>query len=212
MATDIQAQLRQLSTKSHLRNLRLEGTVPAVIYGAGIENKTIQVERRYVERVLKTMQGRNTYINLKVESDNDYGVLIKDFDADVITRTLKHVDFWVVDAAKKVEANVRVSLTGRAEGTKHGGVQEQISHRVRLLCEAGNIPEELVVDVTNLQVNQNIHLSDVGLPTGVSAREGYNPTIVSIVGEKAAVEPAAPAEEAATDTTAEAKPEEAKKA
>ena len=187
--TIINAQLRSLTGNGPARRLRKQDLIPAVVYGKGMENKNITVKRREVEQLLKTKLGANTFINLEVEGDQKYTVLLKDTQGNVLTRFLTHADFWIVKPEQEVEVNVAIHLTGKAPGLQQGGILEQISHRVKLLCRADSIPTELLVDVGTLEVNQNIHLADVALPSGITRRPTYNPTIVSVVKESAEAAP-----------------------
>ncbi len=202
--TTINAQLRLQKGNGPSYRLRKQDLIPAVIYGKGVENQNITVKRRDVEQVLRSKLGANTFITLQVEGGNTYSCLIKDTQGTVLTRVLTHVDFWNVKAEQEVEVNIAVHLTGKAPGLTQGGMLEQISHRVRLVCRADSIPTELIVDVSALEVNQNIHLADVTLPQGVSRRANYNPTLVSIVKEADA--PAADANAATPATPAKGAP------
>ena len=207
MATDLNAQKRTALGTGPVRRLLLNKTLPAVLYGKGIENQNIQVDSLEMERLLRTKLGDNTFINLKVEGDKDYGVLIKDYDGDVITRKLTHIDFWSVKPDREVEVTIETRTTGKAPGLLLGGILEHIHHTVKLLCRADSIPEDLVVDLSDLDVGQNIHLLDLKLPEGVKARENYNPTIVSMVEEKKREAAAAAAEAAALEAAAPAEGE-----
>jgi len=183
---DLNAQPRATLGKEFSRKLRNQKIIPAVIYGKGIENKFIQVNELEVEKILKTKLGKNTYINLNVDGDKSYGTLVKATQGNAITRQLTHIDFWVIDENREVEVNIPTRWEGKAVGLLKGGVLEHIHHKVKLLCKANKIPAELVVDVTNLDVGQNIHLADIDLPEGVTRKESYSPTIVALIEERKA--------------------------
>lgn len=221
MAVDVQAQLRnELGTGCSYR-LRQKKILPAVLYGKKIENKSVQVDLLAMERILRTKLGKNTFINLKVDGDKDYSVLIRDYQGDVLTRQLTHIDFWNIEPERDVEVDVETRTEGKAPGLLQGGILEHIHHTVKLVCRADSIPAELVVDLSNLEVGENIHLGDLDLPEGVKARPNYNPTIVSMVEEKrreakaqaaeaAAAAAVAPAEGEAAEGAAEGEAAEAK--
>jgi large subunit ribosomal protein L25 len=204
MATNLKAQLRSELGSGNAYKLRNQSILPAVLYGKGIENKNLKVAALEVERILRTKSGRNTFINLQVEGDKEYPVLIKSYQANVITRDLTHIDFWRVDENQEVEVDIETKLYGKAPGLLQGGILEHINHSVKLTCKANSIPQELSVDISKLEINHNIHLLDIQLPEGAKIREGYNPTIVSMVEEKAQVEETPVAEAAAEGETAEA--------
>lgn len=192
MTTELNAQVREGSGTSFSRRLRKSAMVPAILYGSGIKSKNLSVQLGDVEKILRTKKGQNTLIQLKVENDQNYTVLIKDTQGDALTRRLTHVDFWHVDQNREVEVAVPTRLEGKAPGLLQGGLLDHISYTVKLLCRADAIPDEIVADVSQLGLNQNIHLADLPLPEGVKRRPDYNPTIASLFEEKIVIEEVAP--------------------
>ena len=183
--TEIHADLRESRGKGFSRRLRRQGLIPAVVYGRGYETKPIQVQEIDLEKVYRTKTGVNTLIQLNIKDSDALKVMIKEVQGHPITRKLFHVDFYIITENQKVEVKVPVRIEGRAIGVVQGGVREQFVREVELICQIGNIPEEIVIDTTNLSLGQNIHILDVKLPEGVSVREGYNPTIVAVHTPKA---------------------------
>lgn len=181
---EIQATQRTKIGARCAKKMKNSEFLAAVLYGRNIENKNLQVTLKDVERVLDTKRGKNTLINLKVEGDKDYLALIKDFQGDIFTRRILHVDFWNVKENQTVEIEVETRLDGKPAGVEKGGVMEHVTRQVRLICEVGSIPDEIVIDVTPMEVGDTIHLADVKLPKGTRVQEKYNPTIVSVKEEK----------------------------
>lgn len=165
--------------------MRKQNILPAVLYGKTIENKNIQVGYRDVDKILRTKLGQNTLITLKIEGDKEYSALIKDFQGDAVTRAMTHVDFWNVTPDQIVAVDIETRIEGKAPGILKGGLIEHPTHFLKLLCRADSIPSEIVIDISSLDINENIHLKDIQLPSGVSARANYNPTIVACVQERA---------------------------
>lgn len=192
--TEIQAHLRENKGKGFSRRLRKQGLIPAVVYGKGYETKPIQVQEIDLEKIYRTKTGVNTLIQLNLENTDKLKVMIKEVQGHPITRKLFHIDFYIITENQKVEVKVPVRIEGRSIGVVQGGVREQFAREVELVCQIGKIPEMIVVDATDLNIGQNIHLLDIKLPEGASVREGYNPTIVAVHTPK--VEEAAPAEAA----------------
>lgn len=198
----LEASTRTELGKGPNRRLRTVGKVPAVVYGKAIEAQAITVNEKAVDAILKTKLGANTLIDLTIDAGKaKFQVLIKDFQGHVINRRLKHVDFMVVKDNQEVLVSIPVHFTGKAKGITNGGVMEVKLHEVELYAQVGKIPEEIVIDVTNLDIGDNIHLQDLALPQGTRGREGYNPTIVimSTIKEDA---PAAEAQATATPAAA----------
>lgn len=192
--TEIQAHLRENKGKGFSRRLRKQGLIPAVVYGKGYETKPIQVQEIDLEKIYRTKTGVNTLIQLNLENTDKLKVMIKEVQGHPITRKLFHIDFYIITENQKVEVKVPVRIEGRSIGVVQGGVREQFAREVELVCQIGKIPEVIVIDATDLNLGQNIHLLDIKLPEGASVREGYNPTIVAVHTPK--VEEVAPAEAA----------------
>ncbi len=189
MTVELNAEIRSQLGKGYSKKIRKQEAIPAVLYGKKLETQSLQVKTRDIENILKSPQGMNTLINLNVKGDKSYTVLIKDLQGNVISRALYHIDLWAVSADQEVLVNVDVRLEGRAPGQVQGGILEHVSHQIQLFCQANAIPKEIAVDVTSLEIGMNIHLSEVTLPAGVRAKEGYDPTLVAVVEEKKVEEP-----------------------
>lgn len=212
---ELSAKKRELFGKGPNRRLRSQGFVPAVVYGKELAPLALTVAERDFDRILRTKLGMNTLIDLQIENDNHHKVLIKDYQGHAVNRRVKHIDFFVVDENQEVAISIPAHFVGKAKGLAQGGVLDVKKHEIDLLAQVGKIPEEITIDVTDLGVGDNIHLSDITLPAGVRPREGYNPTLVamiSITEEEIAPAPAAEGAEAAApaaegDASAEEKKE-----
>jgi large subunit ribosomal protein L25 len=219
--TQISAEQRQSQSlgKGPSRRSRLAGVLPAVVYGKGVATQNITVTEKDIEKVLRTKRGKNTLLNLSVDGAGTHKVLIKDYQGDPLSRRVRHVDFWAVDENQEITVDIDVKLTGKAPGLLEGGIVDQISHSIDVICKVSQIPDEILVDIGGLHVGKNIHLAEVKLPGGVRVKAGYNPTLVAMVVEKEEVAPVVAevaTAEGATATPAEgaaaAKPGDAKAA
>lgn len=204
MLPTISAQVRDTKGKEFCKKTRLKGVIPAVVYGKDTENKALQVNLKDLEKLMRSKMGLNTFFELQVEGDKKYTAIVREYQGDVLTRKFTHVDFWSVDKDQEVLISVAVKLVGKAPGLKQGGIMDQVSYNLKLLCKAGSIPEAIEVDVSGLDVEQSIHVADIKLPEGVKTKRGYNPTIVSMISEKRALAALAKLEEAAAATAAPA--------
>lgn len=195
----IPAEIRIKTGKAESGRLRRQGRIPASVYGKEYTPRSIHVSEIDVEKVFKTKLGINTLIELNVTGAESLKVLIKEVQGHAITRRLHHVDFCVVREGQRVNVWVPVRLDGKCAGVTQGGLLEQLARQVQLSCPVGQIPEEVVVDVTNLVIGKNVHLSEVKLPTGIELEAGYNPALVTVIDPKKleAIELAKAAEAAA---------------
>lgn len=195
----LSAEIRDQIGKGPSKRLRLTGRVPASVYGKEYKARSIHVAEKDVEKIFKTKLGMNTLVELVINGADRPKVLIKETQGHPVTRQLSHIDFYVVHENQKVEVRVPVKLTGRSIGVHQGGILEQLTREVILMCPVNLIPEEIVVDITELNIGKNIHLSEVKLPQGVELHEKYDPAMVTVIDPKKleAMEQAKAAEAAA---------------
>lgn len=194
------------------RGLRVNKRVPGVIYGA-IENANVSV---HVNDILKynTRAYENALLNLKSDDSKLNGkvALIKEVIVNPLTRRPEHVDFFALDLTKAVRVSVEVRIEGKAIGLAEGGLLNIVARQVEVECLPTAIPDAIVADVTNLNVGDSLHVSDLTTPEGVKMITRPEVTIAAVVEyvEEAAATPvadaaAAPAAGAAAAPAADAK-------
>lgn len=190
--------------KAHRNSLRNKGFVPAVIYGKNIASKAVAVNAGKLQKILSDA-GANALINLSIEgagSTETHQVLVKSVQRNPILGDLIHVDFHKVSSKDTVTATVPVNLVGTAPGVAKGGLLTQQLHAIEVECQVVNIPEEITVDISNLETGQAITLEELVLPDGVKALGEPGAYVVSIIAERAAQEeePASEEEEEKEET------------
>ena len=153
------------------RRLRRAGQVPAVVYGMGLDPFPVSVSPRRIDEVLTSDTGRNTIFDLKLADgggEQSRAAMIKDLTRDPVTSAVLHVDFVRVDLSQAVQVEVPIHLVGESEGVKIGGNLEQIHRVVLVECLPGDIPESLDVDISPLQIGDQVHVSDLAIPEKVT--------------------------------------------
>jgi large subunit ribosomal protein L25 len=186
----LKAQTRE-SGKKFAQRLRREGQVPAVLYGAKVkEPRFLSVNMRELDQLVSKAGGTHGIFHLDIEGDKtkDLTVLIKDAQADMISRDFSHLDFMLVDLKQQVVVKVSIILTGKSEGEKMGGIVDHAVREIEVSCEAGNIPEKMEVDITKLDVGDAVHAKDLVWPEGTKLAHETNQTIVSVILPRAEVE------------------------
>ena len=183
--------------KNHARRVRVEGKIPAVVYGAGIDSVAVTVDPKVVTKILHSEAGHNTIFDLNVEGATLVKAMIVDWQHEPIKGKLLHADFKRIAMDKAMRVSVPVLLTGTAIGVKTaGGVLDQILREVEIECLPGDIPDHLDVDVSGLEMYGAIHISD--LPQMGSIKYTLDPTTlvahVTEIKEEVVAEVAAPAE------------------
>lgn len=156
------------SKTDDLAEIRKNGSVPAVVYGAGVENTPISVPAIDFKKVYK-VAGETGAISLNIDGKT-VSALIHDIQLDPIRGFALHVDFLVVDMKKTIHANVPLEFTGVSEAVKSGsGVLVKVLHELEVVSLPADMPHSLTVDISKLvTLDDNVFASDIALPTGVS--------------------------------------------
>lgn len=160
MAVTLKAQVREDHHKSASKAIRKNGGVPAVVYGKDKESKSISVNTL---ELLKTVrdEGRNSIISLDVENDKPLDVMLHDYQKDTLRDELLHADFLVVNMSEEMDVEVPLNLEGEATGVKEGGVLQQPLFELQVRSKPADIPEEISVDISNLEVGDSLSVTDL---------------------------------------------------
>ena len=218
MEARLEAVKRDTKGKNEARRLRVQGRIPAVLYGgvAGADGKplatSIAVDPKALMKILRSESGLNTLIGLKVGSE-DVRVLMREYQIDPVTSKLLHVDFYRIAMDKLLTVTVQIAVKGEAKGIKQqGGLLDFVHREVEIECLPADIPEQIEIDVTELMLGQAIRLRDVATNPKWKAVSDPDIMLVHVVAPRAVAEPvvADAAAVAATPGT-EAEPEVIKK-
>jgi large subunit ribosomal protein L25 len=182
MSTVLQANERKEFRRSAVKQLRKSGNIPAVIYGSKIENKPVTVSSAELTKTIKAV-GRNGIITLDVNGSK-HDVILTDYQEDFMRNEITHVDFLAVDKSSKINVNVRLVLVGEAAGVKDGGVLQQPLHEIAITAKAGDIPQQIEVDVSNLQVGETITIANIPSAGAFTINHDDEEVIASILPPK----------------------------
>ncbi len=161
----VKAEERTEFGKNASRRLRVEGKIPGVVYGRGVESVSVIVDSADVFQILHSDSGRNTIFELVTDRDRK-DVLIKDFQLDPIEGSLLHADFLCIAKDRAMEFRVPVEPTGVAEGVKtHGGILEVVLREISVECLPTDVPDRIKVDVTDVDVGGSIRVSELEIET-----------------------------------------------
>jgi len=148
--------------KNHARRVRVQGLIPAVVYGAGKESVAVTVDPKVITKILYSDAGHNTIFDLTIEGHAAAKAMIVDWQNEPIKGKLLHIDLKRIAMDKAMVVSVAVQLTGVPVGVKTGGgILSQVLHEVEIECLPGDIPSHIDVDVTGLEVHGAIHISDL---------------------------------------------------
>ena len=166
--------------------LRKEGKIPAVIYG---HNKPVHISVSATEFDSKFhIISENTLISITVDG-KDYEVLVKDSQENMILGKITHLDFYEVERGKVLKTRIPVILTGTSVGVKEGGLLEQHLHEIDIECLPKDIPAKIELDITELQLGESIHISDLKMADEVKILNSMDQSVVGVTTVKAEEEP-----------------------
>jgi len=184
------------------RRLRTEDRIPGVVYGHGMDPVSVSVGRRDLRIALSGAAGLNTILDLTVDGEV-YPTLVKDIQRHPVKRNVQHIDFIQVNLNEEVTVAVPVRLEGEAKAVEaEGGLVDLTMNEIEVVTTPRNIPDEIVVDVSEMDMDSTIRVEDVSLPAGVTAVADPEYPVVTILTMRTPVLDAE--EEAAAEAAAEA--------
>ncbi|MEN9654959.1 MAG: ribosomal protein [Chlamydiota bacterium] len=179
---------RESNKKSDAKKLRREGQIPAVLYGMGNGNQNVAVQADVFRAILRGIRPGMlpTTIFTLIVNGKPVQALVKDVQYQHATYEILHIDFLTVGDGAKVAVRIPVRVAGAAEcvGIKLGGFLRQVIRFIDVECKLADIPEELTVDVKELNIAQSKRLSDVNFPSGVKPLAKLSEVAV-VIGKKA---------------------------
>jgi large subunit ribosomal protein L25 len=169
---------RALGSRSSRRLLR-DGKVPAVVYGLDRDTVAVAVEWPSLRAALTTDAGLNALITLDVDGHEDL-TIVKDLQRDPVRREVVHVDFLRVSRDVEIEVEVPIVLEGHAEKVeREDGTVSHLLFTLSVYAKPGAIPNELTVDVSDMELHDSIRVGDLTLPSGVRTEVDEDEVIVS---------------------------------
>lgn len=196
---------RSESGKSGASRLRSSGKIPAVLYGRKAEPLSLAVTPKDIVSVLGSEHGRNAVIQLDVDGKDQGLVMLGEYQYHPVTRALLHADLIRISAEEPVDVEVPFEVTGKPKGVVMGGILRVVFRKLPVRCLPGQVPVKIVYDVTELDLDEHVAVSQLSLPEGVSIRLPAAQTVAGIVGDdKKGEEEAAPAGAAAAAAAAPA--------
>ena len=191
----VQAKVREGRGKNDARRARRDGMVPITVYGGGAETVAAVAPARDLAAILRSESGRNTIFTIDVEGAGTSEVMFHDRQIDPVKGRLIHADLTRLVKGQKIEVTVPLHLVGEPIGVKEKqGVLEQIIREIEIRCEPRQIPDSLDVDVTNLDVHELLHVSDIAVGEGVEILTDAEQVIATVGIVKEEVAPVVPAE------------------
>lgn len=191
------AEIREGVGKEKAKKLRAKGLIPAIFYGPRSQTIPLVIDSKELAKVLQTEAGENVLIDLDIrkgaQSDRKV-VMLKDIQIDSLQSITLHTDFFEVAMDERVTVEVPVHLMGKPEGTKMGGILDQVRRVIQIQCFPGDIPKSIDIDVSPLKIGDSIHVQDIQVEKAkiISDTNFTIATVVPPVVEEKVVEAVAP--------------------
>jgi len=177
------AEIREGVGKEKAKKLRSKGLIPAIFYGPRAQTIPLVIDSKELAKALRTEAGENVLIDLDIrkglQSDRKV-VMLKDIQVDPLQRATLHTDFYEVAMDEMVTVEVPVHLVGKPEGTKVGGILEQVRRVIEVQCLPGDIPKSIDIDVSALNIGDSIHVQEINVEKARIISE-TNFTIATVV-------------------------------
>ena len=198
----LKAYPRTQVQRAEVTKLRRVGRVPATIYGRLAKPQNLELNSKEFADLLHHSASENLLVDLSVENDarSKRLALVQEIQHHPIDGKVLHVDFHEVAENEKVTVHVPVETTGEAAGVKTGGgTLEHVLFKLKVRCLPKDLPEQIVLDVTALEIGKSIHLGEIKAPEGVEIIGDKHITVVAVAAPRAEEEVAATATPAAGD-------------
>jgi len=198
-SVSLKAYVRSQVQRAEVKKLRATGRVPATIYGIHAQPQNLEVVGEEICDLLNHSVTENLLVDLAVQNDprSQRLALLQEVQHHPLTGKVIHVDFHEVAENEKVTVMVPVETVGEAAGVKNGGGSlEHILHKLKVRSLPKDLPEQLTIDVTSLEIGKSIHLGEVPVPAGVEILGDKHLTVVAVAAPRAEEE-ATPADGAA---------------
>jgi large subunit ribosomal protein L25 len=202
------AKIRENTGSKAAAKERKQGRIPAVVYGHKKEPEAISLDEH---NLVEGLHHGHRLMDIKIGKKTQK-VLVKDLQYDYLGKNIIHADLVRVDITETIKITVPIELKGTAKGTQEGGVITEHTDHLEIECQAANIPESIVVTVTDMEVGDTLHAKDVELPTGAKLSSSPDILLVTcslVAAAKAAEELEEEEEAAAPEVISEAKDAEA---
>jgi large subunit ribosomal protein L25 len=179
----LEVQARDARGSAEVRRLRKQGLIPGVIYGGGNDPAAIFVPERVLRKALTGAGGLHAILDVVVQGDGGGArpAILKDYQQDVISGRVAHIDLHQVRLDRPIQASVVVQLIGEPAGVKEGGVLSQVSREITVEALPMEIPEHIDADVSEMQIGDTLRLADVPPIEGVTFLDDPEETVLASV-------------------------------
>ncbi len=211
-AIELKANTREQSGKGPSRRYRMEGLIPAVIYGKGESAVPLTVNESDLQKIIRSKKEKH-FIKLLIDGNKNKGTIsmLKELQYEPVSRRLYHVDFYEIIMDQKLTVTIPLSFTGTPAGVVKGGELQHLKRELKISCMPSDLPDHIEVDISGLEIGDSLKVRDISIPKGLAVVD-HGDVGVAIVYEiktAAAKEPEETESEEISSEEPETKPETA---
>lgn len=182
---NLKASQREAVGNGPSRVLRRESKIPAILYGPKTEPIKLTIDNLDLEPIFKSGAAAQKLLKLEIEGvDGARNVMIKEMQKHPVSNNLLHLDFYEVSMDQKIKVMIPVVTTGKSVGLEMGGMLQIIRRELEVLCQPDQIPENITVDITDLDIGDSFHVEDLQLEGAIEIPADVNFTILTILTTK----------------------------
>ena len=178
----LEVQQRATRGSAASRRLRRQGLIPGVLYGRGQTPHPFCVPERELRKALTGAGGLHAILDVVLDGQKtSHASILKDYQQDVITGRLAHIDLQEVRLDQPIQAQVVIELVGEAQGSIEGGVLSQVTREINVEALPLEVPERIEVDVSAMQMGDTLRLSEISVQEGVKFLDDPEETVIATV-------------------------------
>jgi large subunit ribosomal protein L25 len=186
---NLKASQREAVGNGPSRVLRRDGKIPAILYGPKTDPIKLAIDKLELEPIFKSGAVAQKLFKLEIEgTDGVRNIMIKEMQKHPVSRNLLHLDLYEVSMGQKIKVMVPVVTTGKSAGVELGGMLQIIRRELEVFCLPDQIPENITIDITALEIGDSFHVEDLPLEGAVEIPADVNFTILTILSPTAAEE------------------------
>lgn len=194
---ELTATLRSAKGNGPARQLRMQGKMPAVLYGPKTDPVLLTVDIKELETSLKGGTIAQSIFNLTVEGGGKKGtaVMLRELQRHPVSGNFLHADFYEIDMKRKIRVMVPIQTVGKCQGVEMGGLLQVIRREIEVLCLPTEIPEFIEIDITEMTIGDSLHVEEIPTADNVEIPTDVNFTVLTVVSPKVEEEPEEEVEE-----------------
>ncbi|MCG8616335.1 MAG: 50S ribosomal protein L25 [Desulfobacterales bacterium] len=178
---ELNVKKRETQGKGAARKIRAANAIPAIVYGAKTEPVMLTVDTPEFDKIIRENGTSGLFFDLAIEGGETKSVMLKDLQMDTWGLNYVHIDFHEIDMDAKVSVTVPVETEGVSAGSKEGGLLQIIRRELDILCKPKHTPESIVLDISELNIGDAIHVEDIDLGDDIEIPHEVNFTVITVV-------------------------------